>query len=263
MSAGGRPGTGRLWAIRRLIRYVLSRVFAWVAVRSLLRVRVEGRERYPTGPALICFNHQSWTDPFVLMATLPWRPRLYFFGPREEDMSVGGRNRLMTWTGSAVPFKPAKTDLLDTTRRVGAIFDAGAVLAIAGEGRIHAGEGELLPLDEGAAFFALRSGVPVVPVAINGTSWLAFGRRIRIRIGSPIPASGRPTHEAVAELTDRTWAALHELVGAYPDPVPPRVGSRWYRFTERFNEWPEGVRPSVADRSAGSPEPGASPQAPG
>ncbi len=57
--------------------------------------------------------------------TLPWRPRLYFFGPKEEDMSQGGRNRLMTWTGTAVPFKPAKNDLLEATRRVGAVFDAG------------------------------------------------------------------------------------------------------------------------------------------
>ena len=33
----------------------------------------------------------NWMDPFVLMATLPMKPRLYFFGPKEEDMGVGGR----------------------------------------------------------------------------------------------------------------------------------------------------------------------------
>ncbi len=54
------------------------------------------------------------------------------------------------------------------------------------------GRRELLPLNEGAAFFALRSGVPLVPVAINGTSWLAFGRRIRVRIGEPIPTDRAP-----------------------------------------------------------------------
>ena len=105
----------------------------------------------------------SWADPFVLMAVLPFRPRLWFFGPKEEDMSAGGRNRVMTWTGSAIPYKPAKNDLLDATRRVGAVLGTGAVVAIAGEGRIHARESELLPLSEGAAFFALRSGVPLVP----------------------------------------------------------------------------------------------------
>jgi 1-acyl-sn-glycerol-3-phosphate acyltransferase len=220
-------------------------LFCWIAVRVLFRVRVDGRAQLPAGPALLCFNHQSWTDPFVLMATLPWRPRLYFFGPKEEDMSRGGRNRLMMWTGTAVPFKPGKNDLLEATRRVAAIFDAGAVLAIAGEGRIHAGERELFPLDEGAAFFALRSRVPLVPVAINGTSWLAFGRRIRVRIGQPIQASGRPTRTAVDELTEGAWRALHELVADYPDPIPPRPGSPWYRLTEVFNDWPDGVRPAV------------------
>ena len=90
-------------------------------------------------------------------------------------MSTGTRNRVMKWTGTAMPFKPEKRDLKEATRQVGAILDGGGVLAIAGEGRIHAGEGELLQLSDGTAFFALRSGVPIVPVAINGTSWLVFG----------------------------------------------------------------------------------------
>lgn len=245
------PGSS-VHPLRRTVRAGTARVFAWVAVRVLFRIRVEGRDRLPAGPALVCFNHQSWTDPFILLATLPWRPRLSFFGPREEDMAVGARNRIMSWTGTAVPYKPGKNDLLEATRRVKAVFDAGGVLAIAGEGRIHSGEGELLALNEGAAFFALRSGVPIVPVAVNGTSWLAFGRTIRVRIGEPIPAQGRPTRAGLATLTDRTWAALHDLLEGYPDPTPPATGSPWYTFTERFNDWPEGARPAVPDRDGSS-----------
>ena len=232
--------------------------FAWVAVRVLFRVRVEGRERLPHGPALLCFSHQSWIDPFVLMATLPWRPRLYFFGPKEDDMAKGARNRIMTWTGTAVPFKPAKSDLIEATRRVDAILASGAVLAIAGEGRVHSGESALLPLDDGAAFFAIRAGVPFVPIAINGTSWLGFGRTIRVRIGAPLPTSGRPTRAAIAALIGEGWTSLHELASGYPDPIPPREGSPWYRLTEIFNEWPEGARPS---RGAGSPLAPAAPPA--
>jgi 1-acyl-sn-glycerol-3-phosphate acyltransferase len=237
---------------RRTARYWVSRLVASAVVRAYLRLGVEGRERLPAGPALYCFNHLNWIDPFVLMAILPMRPRLYFFGPKEEDMAAGGRNRLMSWTGAAVPYKPGKSDLLEATRRVRAVFASGAVLAIAGEGRIHAGEADLLPLSEGAAFFALRSGVPLVPIAINGTSWLRFGGRIRVRIGAPIPTHGRATREAVADLTWRAWTALHDLVAGQPDlPRPGRVG-QW--VTERFNDWPEGARPPVP---VTSPDPAA------
>ncbi len=114
-----------------------------------MRVHVEGRDRLPAGPAIYCFNHLGWVDPFVLMAVLPMRPRLFFFGPKEEDMRVGARNRVMAWTGTPIPFRPEKDDLLRVTRRVQAVLAGGAVMAIAGEGRIHASESELWPLNEG------------------------------------------------------------------------------------------------------------------
>src|SRR5450759_3791479 len=88
---------------RRAVQYGLSRLVVSIIVRVLFRVRVQGRERLPKGPALVCFNHQSWTDPFVLLATLRPSPRRCFFGPKEEDMTVGGRNRLWIWSGAAVP----------------------------------------------------------------------------------------------------------------------------------------------------------------
>lgn len=234
------PGTP-IHPVRRAVRYWLSRTASWILVRAYLRPRLEGRERLPDGPAIYCFNHMSWTDPFVLLATLPSRPRLYFFGPKEEDMNVGGRNRLMTWTRTTVPYRPGKNDLLDATRRVSAVLTSGAVLAIAGEGRIHASEHELLPLQEGPAYFALRSGVPLVPIAISGTSWLRLGRRIRVLVGEPLPATGRVKREAVDDLTARCWTALHDLVADRPDFPRPGPFGRW--LTEVFNDWPEGERP--------------------
>lgn len=225
----------------RAVRYWLARAVATLLVHAYLRVRLEGRQRLPDGPCLLCFNHQSWTDPFLLLACLPWHRRLYVFGPREEDMRRGTRNRLITFVGNGIPYRPSKDDLLGVTRRVQAILDAGGVVAIAPEGRIHAGEGTLLPFDEGAAYFALRASVPIVPLALNGTSWLSFGRRIRVRVGEPIVPAGRPTRAAVSAYTEQAWQALHALVQGYPDASPPGPFGRW--VTELFNDWPEGERP--------------------
>ena len=230
-----------LHPVRRAVRYWITRIAAWSVVRAVLRPELIGRDRLPLGPAIYCFNHLNWMDPFILMAVLPFRPRLYFFGPKEEDMAVGGRNRLMSWTRTTVAYRPAKTDLRDATRRVGGIIASGGVLAIAGEGRIHASEREVTPLNVGPAYFALRSGVPLVPLAINGTSWLKLGRRVRIAVGEPLAPGGRPTSEGVDSLTADCAAAILVLVRDAPELARPGPIGRW--LTDLFNDWPGGSRP--------------------
>jgi 1-acyl-sn-glycerol-3-phosphate acyltransferase len=228
---------------RRTARYWFTRIAIHVLVRAWVRIRVEGREHLPAGPAVLCFTHLNWVDPFLILAALPNRPRVFIFGPKEEDMSVGARNRIMWWTGTAVPYKPGKNDLGEATRAVREVFASGGTLAIAGEGRIHHLESSVLPLNEGAAYFALRSGVPLVPIGLNGSSWVRFGGRIRVRIGEPIIPAGRPTRAAIADLTARTHAALTDLVADHREIPPPGPFARW--FTELFNEWPEGARPGL------------------
>jgi 1-acyl-sn-glycerol-3-phosphate acyltransferase len=227
--------------VYRPARVRLVRLVVGLAVRLLFRVRVEGRENLGTGPAIYCANHLNWSDPLIMLAVLPASPRFAMFGPREADMRRGARNRLIAWAGFGIPYRPEKTDMLETTRRVTRILADGWVIFIFGEGRIHRGERDLLPLADGTAFFALRGGVPIVPIAINGTSWLGFRRTIRIRIGSPIAANGRATREGVAALTASTEAALRGLIADAPDGSAPGPFGRW--LTELFNEWPEGVRP--------------------
>ncbi|MBI3751955.1 MAG: 1-acyl-sn-glycerol-3-phosphate acyltransferase [Chloroflexi bacterium] len=230
---------------------------AWLVVsiiaRSVVRLRLEGREHLVDGPAMYCFNHMGWADPGVILATFPRRIRLFFYGPKEETMSRGARNHLIWWTGVAVPFKPGKDDLLTSVKKAQAIFAAGASLAIAGEGAIHVHEGDLLPLHEGAAYLALRAGVPIVPVALTGTSLLGFRRLVRVRVGAPIPTAGvRPTHEAIEAFTWRTWHALRTMVADDRDlPVPGPFG-RW--LSDLFNDWGPGGRSGASEVRGPSPD---------
>ena len=244
-------------------RYRLVRLAADAVTRLYSGWWVEGRERLPSGPAVLCFSHQNWIDPFFLIATLPLLPRCHFFGPEQEDMTRGFRNRLMRWAGIAVPYRPGRRGLVAAIRRADELLADGDRIAIAGEGRIHSGESVILPLLEGPAYMALHSGVPLVPIAVNGTSWLAFRRRVRIRIGLPIEAeencAGSPRPAAVVAMTARAHEDLLRLAGDFPDP--PR--SRWFGgwLTELFNDWPEGARPALPVRPDPSgPPPAGTPQ---
>jgi 1-acyl-sn-glycerol-3-phosphate acyltransferase len=218
---------------RRYIRFCLR---LWI--RWYVRVRVTGLENLPADqPYLLNFSHPNWLDPFLVTAFMPYQPLVYIFGPREEQMRVGWKNRLIAWSEIAVPFKPSKSDLLDTTRRAVAVLKRGHVLAIAGEGRLSDREGEIVPLQDGAAFFALRARVPIVPMAIIGTRWLHLGKQITLRVGPPISIEGlRPNREGMAELTAALQHSMEQLLEGVEEGPPPGPFGRW--VTDLFNERP-------------------------
>jgi 1-acyl-sn-glycerol-3-phosphate acyltransferase len=66
---------------RPLLRDRIARVVIRLLLALFFHVRVDGRERIPTGRPLICTaNHHSWLDPFLLLAILPLAPRRYAIG---------------------------------------------------------------------------------------------------------------------------------------------------------------------------------------
>ena len=220
----------------------LKRYFIRYSVRFLascyLRVGIEGLEHLPAAPPYVLnFNHPNWVDPFLVVGWWPRRHRFFILGPREEDMRVGWRNRLISWGRLAVPFKPSKSDLIDTTRRAMGVLNAGYALGIAGEGRLSDREGEIVPLQDGAAFFALRGRVPVVPLAISGTRWLRFGKRIRLRVGPPVEIGDRKANrEGVAALSGELAATMERLLEGVQEEPPPGPIGRW--LTELFADRP-------------------------
>jgi 1-acyl-sn-glycerol-3-phosphate acyltransferase len=242
---------GDLSPVQRSFRHWVGRAIAKTTMKTLFRIEVIGADRISQGPAVYCFNHLSWMDPLVLTAVFPKAPRLYFYGPKESDLRKGGRNRFMWWFGLCVPFSPLKDDLLTSVRWVQAVFDTGDALAISGEGTIHVHEGDLLQFQEGPAYMALRGGVPLVPVAITGTSWAKFRGRVQVRIGEPLPTGERPTRHALAAYTARVWHAIRAMVDADRDLAPPSRFGRW--LTDLFNDWGPGGRAAASQLRGPAP----------
>ncbi|CAN5774513.1 hypothetical protein BH23CHL7_BH23CHL7_06090 [soil metagenome] len=227
----------------------LKHAFIRYGLRGLLgtylRIRVENAELLPErANFLVNFSHPNWVDPLAIVAHWPDRRLVYIFGPREPDMKVGGRNRIIRWGRIAVPFKPGARDLLDTTKRAMAVLKR-CVLIVAGEGRLSDEEGAIVPLEGGPAYLALRAQVPIVPLAVIGTRWLRFGKRVTLRFGPPLEIAGRRAdRQGIEALTRELTLAMEKLLeGVQGEPPPGRFG-RW--LTDVFNE-----RPWLEERSDG------------
>ena len=223
-AAAARP----IHPLRRTVRYWRVAAPSVVDPRSgrISGSALEGRERLPAGPAIYCFNHLSWSDPFVLMAVLPCRPRLFFFGPKEEDMARRRPEPADVWTGTAIPYRPGKNDLLEATRRVGAVLDGrrrrrdrrrGADPRRASASSCRSARerrtSRCAPACRSSrSRSTARAGCG--SAAGSGSGW-----------GSRSPIDGRPTREAVDDAHGRAdWTALHDLVADAPDVPPSRAG---------------------------------------
>lgn len=181
-------------------------------VRLLFSLRVTGLEHWPAAPFQLVANHHNGFDPIIVIAASPLEPRITWFGPKEADFSRGFKNRIMAFFGGVIPYNPDKTTLTSAVRAVRRVFEADGVLGIFAEGRIGFRETELLDFEDGAAAFAVSSGVPVVPCAIVGSTDLWFRKRLEVRFGAPIQTGGVRGRDARAELDGRIRAAVSALL---------------------------------------------------
>jgi 1-acyl-sn-glycerol-3-phosphate acyltransferase len=205
--------TGRyrfIWGLNRLV------------MRTLFDVRGSGLDQWPAPPFQIVANHHNGFDPMLVLSVVPIEPRITWFGPKEADFSRGFKNRVMAWVGGVIPYNPEKTTLTSAVRAVRRVFEADGVLAIFAEGRIGFRESDLLDFEEGAAAFAVASGVQVVPCAIVGSTRLWFRRRVEVRFGPPIDTEAVRGRAARAELDARIRAGLAALLPEREPALPRR-----------------------------------------
>lgn len=215
MDRDGRRGRGRL-AVRGPLQGPAKTLLAPVA-RTYFRLEVRGTEHVPaSGPVVLAANHESmWDVPLLVIAC----PRPIVFMAKEELFDRRHKDLFFTVLGG-FPVPRGKVPVTAVKRSL-ATLEAGRVLGLYPEGTRR--PGTLLPFRPGAAWLALREGVPVVPVGIKGTALVNADRRLprriplRIAFGEPIRVDPEPVHAVrrrrAAELSEelrRRVAALLE-----------------------------------------------------
>lgn len=182
-------------------------------MHGLFKPRVLGAWKVPTsGPVIFAVNHSHNIDGPMVMGVAP-RPTHFLI---KKEAFVGPLDPFLTGIGQ-LKVDRAAADRTAIIRALG-VLEAGGVLGIFPEGT--RGEGDFASLRAGLAYFAVRSGAPIVPIAVLGSSERR-GRlikglpplrsRIDIVFGDPFDAgdgSGRRTRKALDEATERIQKQL-------------------------------------------------------
>lgn len=195
-------GTRKPWLV------AASRPFGWALFHSVFHVEVRGGHHIPRqGPVLLAGNHTGFLDG----------PLVYALSPRsatflaKSELFVGPLARALGWLGQ-IPVHRGRPDR--TALRTGlAVLEGGGALGVFPEGT--RGAGTLEQVSDGLAYLALRSGAPVVPLAVLGTAeampkgsrlprfraplTLVFGPPITVTADGP-PRARRTVRHAAEEL---------------------------------------------------------------
>ena len=186
--------------------------------RSYLRLRVVGLENVPReGSFVFAPTHRSTID--IPVASAATRRRMRFMG-KDSIWKYKPIGKIMTGLG-AFPVTRGSADL-EALKRCIAIVQSGEPLVMFPEGTRHYGP-EVQPLFDGAAYIALKTGVPIVPAAIAGTEDVMRSgskairfKKCRMVIGEPIaadvPGGGRATREQIGDLTVQLQNELQRLL---------------------------------------------------
>ena len=131
-------------------------------------------------PYLLISNHKTAVDPFVL-AYVTKKYEIRFVGKRELAGS-----KLAQWFLSQLHMIPISRHATDMAamRSCMQVLREGKVLGIFPEGTRH--QPELMQtVESGTAMIALRAGVPIIPVYLNGP--VRLFHRVHAWVGKPIP----------------------------------------------------------------------------
>jgi 1-acyl-sn-glycerol-3-phosphate acyltransferase len=206
----------RRWGVR-LARAAVLDGFSRTLVKAVAQPTVDGLDRLVgvEGPVVFAANHASHLDTPLVLTSLPERFRHrtavaagadYFFDKR-------WKGALWAFAINAIPIERTKVSLRSTRLAESLLQDGWSLVIFPEGGRSPDGWGQ--SHRAGAAFLAVRSSLPVVPIHLEGTRRvLAKGRRglklstTHVTFGTPIrPEPG----EDARGLATRVEAAIAVL----------------------------------------------------
>ncbi|MEC5423934.1 lysophospholipid acyltransferase family protein [Virgibacillus sp. C22-A2] len=179
--------------------YAIVKPIAKLFIHSKFRVEVIGKENIPEHTAfIVAANHSSNYDPILLSCII--KREIHFMAKVELF-----RNRLCKYFFSeihAIPIDRQKGIVIRPVRNVLKVLDRGEVFGIFPEGR-RCKNGEIIQPKKGVAFFACKTNVPIVPVAIVGVK-KGYRTPVKIIIGSKINVNH-------LNISDYSTLALHVM----------------------------------------------------
>jgi 1-acyl-sn-glycerol-3-phosphate acyltransferase len=196
---------------------IWGRSILWV---SRVKVRVTGLEHIdPTRSAIYMSNHQSNFDIPVFFSALPvqfrWLAKAELF-----KIPIFGRG--MRGAGYISIDRSDRNSAIKSLKKAAESIRKGKSVLIFPEGTRSA-DGDLLSFKSGGFHLAIDAGVPIVPMAVQGTLEVMPKHRniihsndVRIVVGPPIDATAYTRHSK-SELMEHVRSSILEAKATAPD----------------------------------------------
>lgn len=193
--------------------YSVARVAVKLYFAICHPVRVHGRENIPAaGPAIVCGNHISIRDPFVVAVCM--KAPLRFMGKKEIFKFKWLNPFLFALGGFPVDRGASDTSALRTSVN---ILKEQEILGIFPEGTRNEDDGTQHAIQSGVASIALRGKARLVPVFIKGPYKLF--RPVHVYFGNTLDYSGHEGRIDRAAI-DRATQEIGDAIWALSDSLP-------------------------------------------
>ena len=162
--------------------------------------KVTGMENIPaSGGFIMCANHVHWRDPLFLAVRLPKRHYTYL---AKAELYQNPVSRLILGEKGlgGIPINRGHSDLNAVRQALKAIAD-GHGLAIFPQGT-RSRDNTPTPMLNGVSMIALRAGVPVIPVYLDGPYRLF--RHVDVTVGAPVALADLGKRYDAATLSEAT-----------------------------------------------------------